>query len=133
MDIQTRLHTPLINWFCAEFDVELNISKRFRGVEHSHDTMQKIQWMLFSTDDWRLSCLDVLTRTCKSFIIAAALWKRRITLAQAFEASNTEELYQQSNDGTVIGVHDMEKATWKLQAASALYFLYMLPPPTKKT
>jgi len=40
VEIQYRIHNPLMAWFCREFDVQLNLPKNFR-IHQPHDTIQK--------------------------------------------------------------------------------------------
>jgi len=89
---------------------------------------KKIQWLLFGISDWELGCLDLIASNCKSFIIAAAVWKKHINAKQAFAAAMTEELYQQSLAGEVEGAHDLDRANFMLNVGASAMCLYLLPP-----
>jgi ATP synthase F1 complex assembly factor 2 len=95
--------------------------------------MQKIQWHLFSSDDYTLAVIDMIAHNCKSLIIALALMEKEITVEQAFEAALTEELYQQGLEGEVEGAHDVEKSHLKFNLSSAALFHYLIQLEKLKT
>jgi chaperone required for assembly of F1-ATPase len=62
----------------------------------------------------------------KSVIIALALWKGNISVEQAVEAANVEELYQREIFGHIMGAHDVEMTITQAKLSAATLYLSLL-------
>eukprot|EP01119_Soliformovum_irregulare_P015211 TRINITY_DN424_c1_g1_i1.p1 TRINITY_DN424_c1_g1~~TRINITY_DN424_c1_g1_i1.p1 ORF type:complete len:293 (+),score=76.65 TRINITY_DN424_c1_g1_i1:35-913(+) len=122
---------PILRWFSEEFKVPPPaVFVGTQVIQQPEELMGAIQWMLFQLDDFTLTGLDTAALNLKSFVLATALWKDRISVQDAITGSRLEELWQQGNWGEVEGEHDVEKYAIHTKVASASLWLKLLPKST---
>ena len=91
---QEAVWTPLIDW--ADEALSLRF-ERARGIVHAAQppaTLAAVRDLAAGTDDFTLAGLALAAATLGSAILALALWRGRVTGAQAFAASHLDEIFQ---------------------------------------
>ena len=109
--MQKKHWEPLFAWIEDEFDVKLNVANGFAPAKQSEDTMRKLRAQIESMDKWELAgafqrpygptfqttnalctsaAFERAVYASKSFVIALAVCRCRLTAHQAAEASHVE-------------------------------------------
>jgi len=83
--------------------------------------------ILAAADDWTLAALDSVTGSCKSFVLALALCRRRLSAREVCVAARVAEQYQTDLWGEVEAGHDLDRADLQVRVSAASAFLRMLP------
>jgi len=126
---QKGAHDPLVDWFSSEFCVPPLKTTNSLNIQQPEEILSKIQWMLFTLDDWTLSGLDSAAVATKSLVLALALWKNKITVEEAVAHSRIEEEHQIGYWGEITGRggHDMERSMVTMRVAASSVWLDLLP------
>jgi len=124
---QQRLFDPWLKWFSEEFIVPPpRTSDKLGVIGQPDELLLKIQWMLFELDDFTLAGLESLTTSTRSFVIAVAVWKGKISLEQVLQFARLEEAYGQEGVEPIPGYTDVDDITTKVKVTSAVLFMNSL-------
>lgn len=122
---QKKWH-PIRTWFEEEFQGELDVSHgTIAKLQHDDKLVENIVRYLTKLEPFEIVPLRALTRECKSFIAAAALFKRHISPKEAIELARVEEEFQIGRWGLVEGGHDLDRVNIRVGVSSASLFLWL--------
>tara|TARA_Y100000588_G_scaffold183483_1_gene197306 strand:- start:542 stop:1249 length:708 start_codon:yes stop_codon:yes gene_type:complete len=96
-DLSERQETewrPLLEWLDAKWGVRLFITEGIIQVKQETKTLEKIESIVSSFNDFELTSLHALTISCGSIVIAFALIGGQIDTDRALRCATLEELYQ---------------------------------------
>ena len=96
-DLSERQETewrPLLEWLNAKWGARLFITEGIIQVEQETKTLEKIESIVSSFNDFELTPLHALTVSCGSIVIALALIGGHIDTDRALGCATLEELYQ---------------------------------------
>ncbi|WWC65308.1 uncharacterized protein I303_107925 [Kwoniella dejecticola CBS 10117] len=99
---------PLYSWLQETYDVKLNPAEGFSPPKQSEEVKSKLRGILEQMDSWELAAFERAAYASKSFVIALALCKGRLTANQAAEASHVEVRSQIEQWGEVEDTHDVD-------------------------
>ncbi|OCF56187.1 ATP synthase mitochondrial F1 complex assembly factor 2 [Kwoniella mangroviensis CBS 10435] len=99
---------PLYSWLKETYGVKLNPAEGFSPPQQSEDARSKLRRVLEGMDGWELAAFERAAYASKSFVIALALCKGRLTANQAAEASHVEVRSQIEQWGEVEDTHDVD-------------------------
>lgn len=88
--LQKEHWDPLREWLKSEYDVELGVTSGFDVPQHSEGARNKLRSILSEMPPWELAAFERAVYATKSFAIALALVKGKITANQAAEAAHAE-------------------------------------------
>ena len=105
--MQDQHWRPILDWAQSTFDIEVSTTDSFLLDPHPVETYEKLDELLSGFDNWEMAgklvrqfidflradtyaAMERATYTSKSFLIALALVKRRITAEQAAQAAHAE-------------------------------------------
>ncbi|WWC72695.1 uncharacterized protein I206_106659 [Kwoniella pini CBS 10737] len=106
--MQNEHWDPLYKWLENEYNVKLNSAKGFSPPKQSEQVKNKLKILLEGMDGWELSAFERAAYASKSFIIALALCKGKLTANQAADASHVEVRSQIEKWGEVEDTHDVD-------------------------
>lgn len=132
LKLQRKVLTRVRTWFETEFQTTLDVNDgtHLGRLHHPEAAITSVVAYLNTRSSWQLLAMKILTRDCKSLVIALALEKRHLTVAQAIEAARLEEESQIETWGLVEGGHDLDRANIKASVASASTALWFLDNTT---
>ncbi|KAI0081375.1 ATP12-domain-containing protein [Panus rudis PR-1116 ss-1] len=110
---------PLLEWARQTFGVDISTSDSFVLPPHPEETVRKFDEVMAEFDPWQMAAMERAVYSAKSFIIALALLKRRITAEQAAQAAHVEVNSQIEKWGEVEDSHDVDYHDIRRQLASA--------------
>jgi ATP synthase F1 complex assembly factor 2 len=119
---QDRVLNPLLDWVESEFGAKLNTTYTFEPVQHPEESIQILKDQLDTMDCWDLAVFDSLTKITKSYVIALATVKGKLSAQQAFINSRVEEELQIQTWGEVEGGHDIDSSYTKVKVFAATVF-----------
>lgn len=91
---QNRVWQPLLDWATSAFDVRLAVTAGVIPVSQPEAAVAALRRSLGAFDDWRLTALQAATAATGSLILALSMAHGRLSAADAFAASQLDELYQ---------------------------------------
>jgi ATP synthase F1 complex assembly factor 2 len=127
---KAALFPPIIEWFNKAFNVML-LTHSGRAIvtpDQPTETLDKITKYLLQLDDWHLAAVSDLAAVLHSTILALALYKNRISVPDAVNASTVEEDDQIRRCGLIEEAHVLPKLNTRVRVAAADVFLRLLPP-----
>ncbi|EKM55928.1 uncharacterized protein PHACADRAFT_209438 [Phanerochaete carnosa HHB-10118-sp] len=119
VSLQKRHWEPLLTWARESFTVEVNVTTGFSVPRQPAETLAAFRKVLEQMDEWEMAAMERATYTTKSFLIALALVKRRVTAEQAAQASHVEVNSQIEKWGEVEDSHDVDYHDVRRQLGSA--------------
>ncbi|EMD34503.1 hypothetical protein CERSUDRAFT_125608 [Gelatoporia subvermispora B] len=114
---------PLLEWACSEFGVDIQTSDSLLFTSQPPETLQKFDKVMAEFDQWEMAAIERATYTSKSFLIALALVKGRISAEDAALASHVEVNSQIKRWGEVEDSHDVDHHDVRRQLGSAACIL----------
>lgn len=125
---QEETWDPIIEWFSKEFEIEPLETTYYFHVTHPEETTAALRKHIESLDDWELAAFDAAASSLKSFVLAAALLKYRVSPADALSASRLEETHQQDEWGYEKGAdaHEGTEANLAMQIGATSTFVKAL-------
>ncbi|WVW80552.1 hypothetical protein I302_102537 [Kwoniella bestiolae CBS 10118] len=99
---------PLYSWLKESYDVTLNLAERFAAPTQSEETKDRLRSALEGMDGWELAAFERAAYASKSFVIALALCKGKLSANAAAEASHVEVRSQIEQWGEVEDTHDVD-------------------------
>lgn len=106
--LQKEHWDPLREWLKEEFGVELGVTTGFDLPKHGENAREKLRGILSAMPPWELAAFERAVYATKSFAIALALVKGKITANQAAEAAHAEVQAQIEQWGEV------EDSEWRI-------------------
>lgn len=85
---------PLLEWLSEKWGVRLFITEGIIQIEQQTKTLEKVETIVSSFNDFELTSLHALTISCGSIVIALALIGGHIDTDRALRCATLEELYQ---------------------------------------
>lgn len=125
---EAAAYDALLDWLAEEEGIKLNQSTSLT-VEHPESARPRANVLLNSLDGWTISALDMLSGSCKSFVLAIAVLRGRISAEDACKAARVAEQHQTEEWGEVEAGHDLDRADLQVRVSAASIFLHLLPPP----
>ncbi|KAF9069828.1 ATP12-domain-containing protein [Rhodocollybia butyracea] len=114
---------PLYSWAEKIFDVKIEKFTSILSNSQSEESKKKLLAAIDDFNQWEMAALERGTHATKSFIIALALVKRRLTVDQASEAARVEVNSQIERWGEVEDTHDVDFHDIRRQLGSAALLL----------
>ncbi|WVQ95304.1 hypothetical protein IAU59_002399 [Kwoniella sp. CBS 9459] len=99
---------PLFAWISETYGVTLNLAEGFNPARQSPEVIAKLRSVVEGMDNYELAAFERATYASKSFVIALALCKGRLTAHEAAEASHVEVRSQIELWGEVEDTHDVD-------------------------
>ncbi|WVF67746.1 hypothetical protein IAT40_002505 [Kwoniella sp. CBS 6097] len=99
---------PLFSWLLETYNVTLNLADGFNPARQSPEVIAKLRSVVEGMDNYELAAFERATYASKSFVIALALCKGRLTAHEAAEASHVEVRSQIELWGEVEDTHDVD-------------------------
>ncbi|OCH90299.1 ATP12-domain-containing protein [Obba rivulosa] len=99
---------PLLTWARSEFGIDINTSDSLLLSSQPLETLQKLDQVMAEFDQWEMAAMERATYTSKSFLIALALVKKRLSVEDAALASHVEVNSQIARWGEVEDSHDVD-------------------------
>lgn len=96
-DLHERQKTtwqPYLDWAQEDLGLKLNVHTDIMQCDQPEECLKKVHKLIDAYDNWSLSALSSATHCTGSIIISLALVKGRISLEDAFNASQVDETYQ---------------------------------------
>lgn len=92
---QNAVWQPLLDWAALEFDAPLTVTQGVLPARQPQASLDALAGTIAGCDDFHLAALSHAAALQGSVVLALALWKARITAAEAFDAAHLDDLYQQ--------------------------------------
>ncbi len=92
---QNAVWQPLLDWAALEFDAPLAVTQGVLPARQPQASLDALAGTIAGCDDFHLAALSHAAALQGSIVLALALWKARITAAEAFNAAHLDDLYQQ--------------------------------------
>jgi len=124
--LQKEHWSPLLDWACKTYDIQINVSNSVLSVRQPVETAQKLSQVIKSFNHWEMAALERSTYTSKSLIIALALVTRHLSVEQASLAAAVEVNSQIERWGEVEDTHDVDYQDIRRQLGSAALLLSMV-------
>ncbi|OCF35874.1 ATP synthase mitochondrial F1 complex assembly factor 2 [Kwoniella heveanensis BCC8398] len=99
---------PLFSWISETYGVTLNLAEGFSPARQTPEAIAKLRSVVEGMDNYELAAFERATYASKSFVIALALCKGRLTAHEAAEASHVEVRSQIELWGEVEDTHDVD-------------------------
>jgi len=99
---------PLFAWTKDEHGIELARADGFAPARQSQETKERMKSVLEGMDQWELAAFERAVQASKSFVIALALCRGRLTADEAAQASHVEVRSQIETWGEVEDTHDVD-------------------------
>ncbi|KAF8121920.1 hypothetical protein EV363DRAFT_1183850, partial [Boletus edulis] len=125
--LQTEHWDPLLEWVRSTFDVEIHVHRSVLFHSQPERTRQILSDVLVQMDPWEMAAMERVTYVTKSFFIALALVKRRLTVEQAALAAQVEVASQIERWGEVEDSHDVDYHDVRRQLGSAACLIINTP------
>ncbi|KGB77504.1 ATP synthase mitochondrial F1 complex assembly factor 2 [Cryptococcus deuterogattii R265] len=106
--LQKEHWDPLRAWLKEDFGVELQLAQGFGAVKQTDDNVEKLKKVVEGMDGWELAAFERAVYATKSFVIALALCRGRLTAHEAAQASHVEVSSQIERWGEVEDTHDVD-------------------------
>ncbi|KIR67815.1 ATP synthase mitochondrial F1 complex assembly factor 2 [Cryptococcus bacillisporus CA1873] len=106
--LQKEHWDPLRAWLKEDFGVELQLAQGFGAVKQTDDNVEKLKKVVEAMDGWELAAFERAVYATKSFVIALALCRSRLTAHEAAQASHVEVSSQIERWGEVEDTHDVD-------------------------
>ncbi len=119
---EKRAYDPILAWARAELSLPLAATETLI-LEHPPEAAPRAAQLLAAADDWELAAIDQLSGTCKSLVLALAVYMRHIDSAAACRAARLAEQHQIDEWGEVEAGHDLDEADLAVRVTSASAFL----------
>ncbi|WRT70815.1 uncharacterized protein IL334_007814 [Kwoniella shivajii] len=106
--MQKQHWDPLFSWLLEEYNVTLNPAEGFSSPKQSEEVKSKLKNVLEEMDGWELAAFERAAYASKSFVIALALCKGKLSANEAADASHVEVRSQIEKWGEVEDTHDVD-------------------------
>ncbi|KIK59833.1 hypothetical protein GYMLUDRAFT_44300 [Collybiopsis luxurians FD-317 M1] len=114
---------PLYSWVEETFGAKIEKFTSILSNSQSEDSKKKLLVAIDGFNQWEMAALERAIHATKSFIIALALVKRRLTVEQASDAARVEVNSQIERWGEVEDTHDVDFHDIRRQLGSAATLL----------
>ncbi|KAG7092392.1 hypothetical protein E1B28_008749 [Marasmius oreades] len=121
--LQTECWDPILSWIGKTYQVKVEKSNSILFDGQSLDTRKKLSEALSGFDQWEMAAMERATYTSKSFMIALALVRGRLSVEQASKAARVEVESQIQRWGEVEDTHDVDFHDIRRQLGSAACLL----------
>jgi len=120
VELQTKHWDPLLEWTRTEFNVSIRTFDSLFIHSQPPETRETFERVLRDMDQWTFAAMHRAVYSTKSFIIALALVKGRITAEEAALASRVEVQSQINRWGEVEDTHDVDYRDIRHQLATVM-------------
>jgi chaperone required for assembly of F1-ATPase len=124
---QDKHYNPLIKWYEERLGAKLSIAVGFADAQHSDVAYEAAEDIIDTASPWLKAFYSQTLGCLKSSVLAFALANRVVDVDEAYAAARVEEEFQISSHGFVEDGHDSQRSYLRLQIASAVAYLGMLP------
>ncbi|KAF5391273.1 hypothetical protein D9757_001963 [Collybiopsis confluens] len=114
---------PLLAWVAETYDARIEKFTSILSNSQSEDSKAKFLAAIEGFNHWEMASLERAIHATKSFIIALALVKRKLTVNQASDAARVEVNSQIERWGEVEDTHDVDFHDIRRQLGSAASLL----------
>ncbi len=116
---------PVLDWASESLGVTLEPTLGIVPIEQDGVAISSLRETLLACDHFSLAALNVLTGALGSIVLALAVFKRRIDVEQAVEASQLDEAFQASQWGEDDEAGERRRSV-RAEAMVAAHFLTLL-------
>lgn len=125
ISIQKQNWDPILDWFNARFDIDINPVVGVCGAEIPVEAREAVRRYLLSHNIWACQGFLFGIEVLKSIILAIAAAERKISIQTTVNLSYLETDYQRGNWGNVEWAHDLEKMDHQTRFAAAMLFVQL--------
>jgi len=122
---QQKILDPIIEWFDGAYGA-MEVTSSLFAPPVAPETVESALERLQELDDWHLTAVETMTRTCKSAVLALGVLDRQLTAEQALDASRLEEQHQIDGWGLLHNGHDLDINFVRLKMLATSSFLYCI-------
>ncbi|KZT35450.1 ATP12-domain-containing protein [Sistotremastrum suecicum HHB10207 ss-3] len=108
VDLQKIHWDPILNWARKTYSVEIKTFETILRPSQPAASLQTFERELSNLDTWELAALERAVYSTKSFLVAFALLKQRLSVEEAAQASEVEVRSQIQRWGEVEDSHDVD-------------------------
>lgn len=123
VELQEQYWIPLLNWARTEFNADIRQFDSLFTSSQPEETKKIFRDVLLDMDPWQLAAMERALYASKSFIIALALVRGKISVEQAAQAAHVEVQSQIQKWGEVEDTHDVDYQEIRRQLSSAACLL----------
>lgn len=120
-EAEARCWDPLLAWFNDRFGVNICATDGFE-LHHSAHDVDAVECYLADQTGEAIAALDMLTVSCKSFVIAAAVLEGRLSAEEACAAARVAEDAQIEEWGLAEGSHDIDIVDLRIRVGASSVF-----------
>ncbi|KND03302.1 ATP synthase complex assembly protein ATP12 [Spizellomyces punctatus DAOM BR117] len=107
--LQDEHWRPLMAWMKEEYGLDIKTTNGILSIRQPEEVVTKLRSILEDFDLITLAAFEKAVLSSKSFIVALALVRRRITVEDAAKAARLEVLHQIDRWGEVEDSHDVDR------------------------
>jgi ATP synthase F1 complex assembly factor 2 len=119
---------PALAWFNRRFQTSL-VPTDGLDLQVSHADLEAVEAFLDAQSDEAIAALDMLTISCKSFVLAAAVTEGHLSAEDACKAARVSEDAQIEEWGLAEGVHDLDVEDLRMRVGAASVFVKLSASP----
>lgn len=126
--LETAHWDPALAWFNGRFNTAL-VPTDSLELRVAHADLEAVAAFLDAQSDEAIAALDMLTISCKSFVLAAAVTEGHLSAADGCAAARVAEDAQIEEWGLAEGVHDLDVEDLRMRVAAASVFVKLSAAP----
>lgn len=124
-DLQQQEWSPVLQWFCRNYDVQIDATRDIAGPAISQETKSKLARHLCSYNFWAIHGFSFGVEAVKSVILMLCCIERHISVEKAVLLSRLEEEFQSGHWGRVEWAHDLNQQETQARLAAAVLFVHL--------
>ncbi|XP_069677108.1 ATP synthase mitochondrial F1 complex assembly factor 2 [Periplaneta americana] len=124
-DLQQQEWSPVLQWFCRRYDVQIGATRDIAGPKISQETKSKLVRHLSSYNFWAIHGFGFGVEAVKSVILMLCCVERHISVEKAVLLSRLEEEFQSGHWGRVEWAHDLNQQETQARLAAAVLFVHL--------
>ncbi|EGC33436.1 hypothetical protein DICPUDRAFT_154531 [Dictyostelium purpureum] len=126
--LQKEFFDPVVNFASEYYGKEFTISKHLETSKHPQELLTSIKDHLNSMNNFELCCLQLISQSAKSYLLALNLYYGKIRLDNLYKSIALEEEYQAEVWGKVPFGHDLAECESHNEIAPPLFILRNMKP-----
>ncbi|KAK5582242.1 hypothetical protein RB653_003825 [Dictyostelium firmibasis] len=126
--LQNELYEPVLEFVNQYYGIPFSISKHLSISKHPQELLDKIERHLHSMNNWELVCLQLISQSSKSYLVALALYYGKLRLDNLYQTIALEEEYQSETWGKIPFGHDLAECETHNEIAPPLFMLRNMNP-----
>ncbi|KAM9963774.1 hypothetical protein ACTFIW_007025 [Dictyostelium discoideum] len=126
--LQSELYEPILQFANEYYGIPFSISTHLSISKHPKELLDKIERHLHSMNNWELVCLQLISQSSKSFLVALSLYYGKLRLDNLYQTIALEEEYQSETWGRIPFGHDLAECETHNEIAPPLFMLRNMNP-----